>query len=296
TSWYYTTTCTTPEPAARETMGWRVTVLVVVLITGIVGQQFSLDDVKLKHNIDDPDDVPEISDWKQRCRETVGEDAVKEIEESGSNVGECIGKHINWDKLQHEINKSIPKGELDLVFKKYCGRRDRFMACVEDFFTKLKRCTNEQEQRDLNISRKAIDAGIDFICYKGGDRIALFIGEDGEECIKSQKDNINTCIEEKVPDIEEGKSNPLGINIRLLSINEENCKKMNDMHQCVVKYTEKCNDPTPSNILDSLITQVLKVTPCWQTSSAPTLSSTQYLLSPMLTLLAAALTAANILL
>ncbi|KAK8745966.1 hypothetical protein OTU49_017205 [Cherax quadricarinatus] len=82
TSWHYTTTCTTPEPAARETMGWRVTVLVVVLITGIVGQQFSLDDVKLKHNIDDPDDVPEISDWKQRCRETVGEDAVKEIEPS----------------------------------------------------------------------------------------------------------------------------------------------------------------------------------------------------------------------
>lgn len=67
------------------------------------------------------------------------------------------------------------------------------------------------------------------------------------------------------------------------------------MHGCVVKYTEKCDDPTPSNILDSLITQMLKVTPCLQTSSAPS-TGILHLLPHLLTLMAAALMAANILL
>lgn len=46
------------------------------------------------------------------------------------------------------------------------------MACVEDMFTSLEKCMNEQERKDLQIVREAIDAGIDFVCHKDGDRIA----------------------------------------------------------------------------------------------------------------------------
>ena len=31
---------------------------------------------------------------------------------------------------------------------------------------------NDRERRDLNITRQAIDAGLDFVCHKDGDRIA----------------------------------------------------------------------------------------------------------------------------
>lgn len=31
---------------------------------------------------------------------------------------------------------------------------------------------NDQEKHDLNITRKAIDAGIDFVCDSNGDKIA----------------------------------------------------------------------------------------------------------------------------
>lgn len=46
------------------------------------------------------------------------------------------------------------------------------MACAEVVFTKLERCTSDQEKQDLNVTRKAIDAGIDFVCHNDGDRIA----------------------------------------------------------------------------------------------------------------------------
>lgn len=32
----------------------------------------------------------------------------------------CVQKHIKIDKLQREINVSIARRELDVVFKKYC--------------------------------------------------------------------------------------------------------------------------------------------------------------------------------
>ncbi|XP_068226840.1 27 kDa glycoprotein-like isoform X2 [Palaemon carinicauda] len=262
--------------------------------------QGDLDDVRaftFPPDITGPDDIEQIGDWKDRCRTRVGEQAVKDIEESQKNILPCITKIIKWDKLQHEINKSIPNGQLDLVFKKYCGRRESLMQCVEDMFAKLDVCMDEQERHDLNITRAAIDAGLDFVCYKDGDRIALFMGEKGGECVKSQRDNIQNCIEEKVPKVKEIEDDPFSISINELTINEENCKKVNTMHQCIVEWTEKCEDSTPSNILDSLIVQILKVTPCRQTSGATTLfASAHELLPRMLTLFAAALTAANILL
>lgn len=46
------------------------------------------------------------------------------------------------------------------------------MACAEDMFTKIEICANDQQKQDLNITRRAIDAGIDFVCHDGGDRIA----------------------------------------------------------------------------------------------------------------------------
>ncbi|XP_042217752.1 27 kDa glycoprotein-like [Homarus americanus] len=280
--------------------GSACTIVVMLVLTGIGSQKLDLGDssVLTKYNIKNPDDVKQIADWGERCRLNVGQDAVDDIKESFSNLTLCIGQHINMNKLRHEINSSIPRGELDLVFKKYCGRRDPLMGCVEDASAKIERCASEPEQRDLSIIMKAIHAGIDFVCHNDGDRIALFMAEMGEDCIKNQMDNITECIKEEVPEIKDAAKNHMK-SYENFALDEENCKKVNSMHHCVVKNTMKCSDPTPSNILDSLITQVLKVTPCWQTSSAyqgTGMSPTQYLLPHVLTLLAAALTAANILL
>ena len=40
----------------------------------------------------------------------------------------CSQKHINMNKLQREVNVSIARGELDVVFKKYC--KYVFNGCV----------------------------------------------------------------------------------------------------------------------------------------------------------------------
>ncbi|KAG0712806.1 hemolymph glycoprotein [Chionoecetes opilio] len=275
----------------------RVLVLMVVVLfgcittTSVVGQQLDIGDLASLDN------VTQIADWEERCRVTAGDEALKDIKDSFGELVVCVQKHIKMSKLEREVNVSIARGELDKVFKKYCKKRDKLVACTEDVFTKLERCTNEQEKQDLNVTRKVIDAGIDFVCHNDGDRIALFMAEKGEECLKQHYEDIQQCTEDKVPEIQKFKNNSKSIDIELLTINEENCKKLDVLHECVVEYTSRCDDETPANILGSLITQMLKVTPCSQTSSASTLlSHTRYLLPHLLTLLAAALTAANILL
>ena len=80
---------------------------------------------------------------------------------------------------------------------------------------------------------------------------------------------------------------------------------MSKIHGCIVKATVKCKDPTPANVLDSLFIQMRSVTPCPYEESESVLNATgnapssfhlSHFLPHILTLLSAALTAANILL
>ncbi|MPC12136.1 27 kDa hemolymph glycoprotein-like [Portunus trituberculatus] len=272
--------------------------VVVMVVLGNVGV------VPVVGQKGDPQNLPfnnatktQVSEWLDRCNATAGEGAVKDIKNSVGELMECVQKHINFNKLEEEVNASIARGELDVVFKKYCKRRSRLMACAEDMFTKVERCADEKQKQDLNITRRVIHAGIDFVCHNDGDRIALFMAEKGQECLKNHSKNIEECIEEKVPRIKDYKNNSDGVDITTFTIDEENCKNLQGVQECVVKHTSKCDDETPANILGSLMTQMLKVTPCSQANGASTLlSHTQHLLPHLLTLLAAALTAANLLL
>ncbi|KAK4316051.1 hypothetical protein Pmani_012756 [Petrolisthes manimaculis] len=274
--------------------------VVVVSVSGTNGNlqidQLDAGDVTtLRKNISRPEDVQAVADWKEQCRATAGQEALDNIDEARQELVPCITKIIKMDKLMHEINISSPRGELDVVFKKYCKKRAAMVMCIENFFSSIEVCLTDKQKEDLNVTRRAIDAGIDFICYKEGDHIALFMAEQGKECVEAHMDSIGKCIGERVPDIKNSTNNPNSIDMASLAISEESCKKLNAMHGCVVKYTELCDDPTPSNILDSLITQMLKVTPCWQTSSASP-AGVLHFLPHLLTLMTAALMAANILL
>lgn len=278
---------------------WTVVVLVTAAVTGVGGQReqdLDAGDTTVLKNIKSPDDIESISDWKAQCNAMAGQEAIDDIDRARKELVPCITNIIDINKLQSEINISIPRGELDLVFKKYCKKREAILNCTEDFFSKLEVCLTEQQQQDLNVTRRALNAGIDFICHKEGDRIALFMAEKGEDCVKEHIDDIKECVKERVPDHKNFSTNVNNIQISSFTISGENCEKVNAMHGCVVKYTELCDDPTPSNILDSLITQVLKVTPCFQKSGAPPAGLLHHLLPHLLILLAAALTAANILL
>lgn len=51
---------------------------------------------------------------------------------------------------------------------------------------------------------------------------------------------------------------------------------MERFQQCAVNVLEKCTDPTPANVLDSLMNFVKKVTPCQNLLRAQMSANTDY--------------------
>lgn len=249
-----------------------------VFLTGVRSQSDSLDfgdpssvlsntdkDLAIKkfRDIKNPDDIPQIKDWKNKCEEKHGAETVKEIEEAPNELVKCVLEYVKPHKLQVEVNKSMATGNLDRLFKKYCGYRNNILSCVDTMLDKLRTCMTPQQLTDVNVTRQAVDAAIDFTCHDDGDRIALFMAEKGVECLKEHRESIQACMKERVPQLQQTMDDPDSLDLDSVVINEEQCGKINSMHQCVVQETTKCSDPTPANILDALITQMLKVTPCW---------------------------------
>ena len=53
-----------------------------------------------------------------------------------------------------------------------CRKREELLACVEEVVEDVKPCLNDRQLEDLNVTKDAVDAGIDFVCHENGDRIA----------------------------------------------------------------------------------------------------------------------------
>ncbi|XP_071547184.1 27 kDa hemolymph glycoprotein-like isoform X2 [Panulirus ornatus] len=210
------------------------------------------------------------------------------FKESLKNTVDCQQQIIN-DFLQ-EMNPNI-QNEQEII-RKACSFEKHIMKCNENINREIQRCLIGQERDVMNITLKTMRAAVDYVCYNDGERIALFLDNDGWECVLSQMNNIYTCVREKLASVESLALEELSS----IGFSDDVCKIVNDIPHCVVEYTGKCNDSTPSDILDSLHKHILKMTPCWQGNSAPTqLFHSSYLLVHLLTLVTAALFAANIL-
>ncbi|RXG73358.1 27 kDa hemolymph glycoprotein [Armadillidium vulgare] len=253
-------------------------------------------------DIQKPEDIPQVADWVENCKKIVGSRHWRAIRNTPNRIMDCISKYINYKKLQVEIDDSIKRGDLDLVFQKYCGRQEEILECVNVNVEIVQPCLSEQQTIDLNVTLEALQSAMDFTCFENGDRIALFMAEEGIPCLQNTSDSIKECIENSVPEVKEAEEDPNKIQLDKFLINDANCKKISEAHKCVTTITSECEDPTPSNILDSLITQALKVTPCAQTTTYALNASSGFysnfcaLLPHFLTLVLAGLTAAHILL
>lgn len=132
---------------------------------------------------------------KDKCAKVSGGDAAYEaIERGAEDFKTCTSGLVDVEQLQNEIKEAEPKGELDTVFNKYCRKRDTATGCLETFTKLLEPCLQPNEidgkQTFVNMFKKFLN----FVCYKDGDHIALFIAEKGPECFDQRKDDLINCV------------------------------------------------------------------------------------------------------
>jgi len=213
-------------------------------------------------------------EWLETCEQTNGTSAVETIQDSMSSLGQCVLQSINVANLLEEIKTAAPRGALDEVFTHYCDLVPKLKSCRDPLTESSSVCLSDQSVKDLDIFNAAIDGALDFVCYKGGERIAIFLAESGTECIMSNADQLNHCLNDSLPIINSVLENIQKSNTTIY--NHQNCRVETNLKTCIVNALKNCSDPTPSNIIEGLIDSFTKETPCYIKSGASSVSLITY--------------------
>lgn len=205
--------------------------------------------------------------FKEKCLKNSNQEAFDAAMKAREDITACVKSHINNDELQKEMEEAKPHGNLDEVFKKYCEKTPLLKQCFRNFLSTVEPCLDSKEQGNIRIVHNITDSLANFICFKEGDRIALFIAEGGPECLAEKNDKITACINSTLGQNIDTANLSLD-NLPQLVFEEEQCDKISKLQECVVKELESCKEPTPANIAESLFKFIKKVTPCSKLESS----------------------------
>ncbi|XP_047526551.1 27 kDa hemolymph protein-like isoform X1 [Vanessa atalanta] len=201
--------------------------------------------------------------FKKKCEENGGTEAYPQSEKSFLNFVECLKELVDPAKLQEEIEAAKPTGQVDEVFKKYCEKTPSFKSCFRNMTESVKPCFSVEEQKNLKTVYNISEQLAEFVCFKEGDRIALFIAENGPECFNEKKAELEMCANHTLGSEFHYDQNKFPIdNIPEIKFGEDECDKFAELQICVVSALETCSTPTSANIVESLFKFVRKSTPC----------------------------------
>ncbi|CAG4941448.1 unnamed protein product [Parnassius apollo] len=225
-------------------MIWKI-IFVAVLAVGVLGE-YQLSEQQRQQYRDM---------LKAQCKKNGAEDKVEEVQEVMKTFAQCVMGLFDVNTLKREIEEAKPNGALDEVFKKYCAKSPQLKSCIHSLTAGVAPCMDQTVREHIASADNATDQLIDFVCFKDGDRIALFIAEGGPECFQEKSTPIRACAEKvksSVSSIEAA---------QILSLGDQ-CGKYDELTSCIVKALEECSTPTPANMAESLFRYVRNGTPC----------------------------------
>nr|AAV91444.1 hypothetical protein 31 [Lonomia obliqua] len=188
----------------------------------------------------------------EQCKKAGAEDKVPDVETAGRNFIECVKGLFDINQIKNEIEAAKPVGALDEVFKKYCAKSPQLNGCIDALFDGVTPCVPTENRGHIATAKNSTRQLIDFICYKDGDRIALFIAEGGPECMGQSTESVKQCFAK----VQENKDE-----IKNYS-DEEKCAKFDEVSTCVGDRSGEVFHPTPGIMAESLFRFIRKGLPC----------------------------------
>lgn len=212
--------------------------------------------------------------YRDKCKKVTGSEnntLYKEIEKASLKLGHCLNGLANLTELQIEMEEARPQGELDTVFHKYCQRAPKAEDCVREFVDKVKPCLSREEQRQKDVMMRIGSSLLGFACTRNGDQIALFVAEQGPECLEANKEAISHCMNKSFHQYmpKDGQVPDLMSQPELL-FSPTHCVDLQSFEACVLHHLEQCAQITPANIVQSIFRFVKNETDCqaWMNARA----------------------------
>lgn len=204
-----------------------------------------------------------FKNWEERCLEFGGQEVLDAYLAEQERLVLCAMEQFDLDELQREIEEKQKVGDLDEVFQEYCRTHVSVArGCLQQFLEVSQQCLREEDRPGLNVTLQMVDSAIEFTCHNAGDRIALFMSEEGVECVSTHKEEILACINQSVPEVFNTYNNLHNYKMHFYVFQNENCRKGDAIMACVETSLMKCPDPTPSNLVHGLLKAMRDGTPC----------------------------------
>ncbi|KAK4875011.1 hypothetical protein RN001_011433 [Aquatica leii] len=195
---------------------------------------------------------------KDKCKKNGGNNAFKNLQDSVIELKNYVEKNFESNVITKEIEDASKTGSLDEVFKKYCDLKPEVMKHAHKLGGSIESCLEDDEKVIFKIAENITEGLIDFACDKDGERIALFIVEDGFTCIASKSEALQKC----GADVATPKMPTTFDKIPTLAVTKQECDDYKKVQECVLNVLETCSNSTPSNVVDSLLTYIYKLSPC----------------------------------
>ncbi|VVC34729.1 Hypothetical protein CINCED_3A007970 [Cinara cedri] len=133
---------------------------------------------------------------KEKCEKNNpnNNNTYNETLEARKELEDCARGIVNITELKNEINVAKPKGDIDMVFKKYCKKSPEFKDCMTNYTSTIDVCLDASEKDTEHILMVVTEALLSFVCHDEGDRIALFYSEGGPDCLMDKKEALQHCL------------------------------------------------------------------------------------------------------
>ncbi|XP_057655861.1 27 kDa hemolymph protein-like [Diorhabda carinulata] len=211
-------------------------------------------------NLPNAEDIEKI--LKEKCEKNGAPNAVDLIKEEQQNIQSCLESYVNVTIVEEELENAKKNGSMDEVFAKYCKKWPDILACLDNTTAIARTCMDEREEDAFNKTLNIVNDLQNFMCFKDGDRLAMFVAEGGVECIQNRKDGIHDCLDKTVGS---RLPNPDDISITSLPIilfSEKDCGDFETIRACINNELEQCKESTPANIVDAFFKFLKKQLPC----------------------------------
>ncbi|KAJ8920154.1 hypothetical protein NQ315_011814 [Exocentrus adspersus] len=199
---------------------------------------------------------------KEKCKKQGAENAVDKLKDQQDLVKGCVESHVNYTVVIEELEEAKKTGSMDEVFGKYCKKWPSIYSCFDNVTATARLCMDDKEEKAFNKSQKILNELQEFMCFKDGDRLAMFVAEGGVECVQEQKEGVQNCINStvgtRIPDSEDFSVT----NLPTFLFSAKDCQDFDKIRVCVNNELEKCKDSTPANIVDAFFKFLKKHMPC----------------------------------
>jgi len=181
------------------------------------------------------------------CRKNSGEAAAEKGMWALHETLSCHNFLIDvagWDKAFEE---AIANGTLDKVASHYCGLVPGLTDCMKKQDKDMDACLTKNQKSQLDNLKTVERSVLDELCVEEGRVLVEFFSKRGLDCVKAEMEDVAECVKKAFGDYDD---DAIYVNGSLVIVNEKRCADVDRAAKCGVQVLGRCQNPTPSILLE----------------------------------------------